>query len=179
MKFLKYSILLLCISLLSCERDDICSEDTPTTPRLIVEFRDILDADMLKSVPNLTLFGEGLDEATRSIVNNTNTNTVSLPLLVGTEGVETTTRFIMRRDADLDLDSDPTTNSNEDILEITYIPEFVYVSRACGFKSVFNNLRVSIVPDGDNWALLTDFPNSNTDNINVENETATHLHILH
>ncbi len=179
MKILKYSILLLCISLLSCERDDICSEDTATTPRLIVEFRDILDADMLKSVPSLTLFGEGLDEATRSIVNNTNTNTVSLPLLVGTEGVETTTRFIMRRDADLDLDSDPNTNSNEDILEITYVPEFVYVSRACGFKSVFNNLRVTIVPDGDNWALLTDFPNSNTDNINVENETATHLHILH
>ncbi|MEM9681351.1 MAG: DUF6452 family protein [Bacteroidota bacterium] len=178
---MKKIFILLLISLLfhNCERDDICAEGTPTTPRLLLEFRNILDEDALKSVTGLTVFGEGLNENERSIVSNSNTNSLALPLKIGIEGEETTTRFIMRKDSGLDDDDDPDTNSNEDILEITYVSEFVYVSRACGYKSIFNNLRVTIVPDGDNWALLTNFPDSNTDNINVENETATHLYILH
>ncbi len=178
-RIVRLLFLIAFVSVLSCERDDICTSNTPTTPRLLVEFRDILNQDELKSVRRLTAFGEGLDESTRSLVFNSNANALELPLIVGTEGEETTTRFILRRDADFDLDDDPNTASNEDILEITYVPEFVYVSRACGFKSVFNNLTVSIISDGDVWALLTDFPNSNTNNINVEDESETHLYIFH
>jgi hypothetical protein len=181
-KPIKYIIPLFLILLLSCERDDICTSGTSTTPRLLVEFFDIAEQDVLKSVPRLSVYAEGNNPDntdTNFVVNNVNANTLALPLIIGNEGEEIITRFVLERDSNLRLDGNNTTSSNIDILEISYIPEFIFVSRACGFKSVFNELRVTIIQDGDNWALLSDFPNNLTDNINVEDETATHLNIFH
>lgn len=162
----------------TCERDDICAETTPTTPRLLVEFYDIANQDEIKFVPRLTVYGEGLDESTSSILSSANETEVALPLLVGTEGEVTITRYNMVRFATTS-DGEPNPDANTDIIEIIYTPQFEYVSRACGYKSVFTNLRVNIIADGDNWALGTVFPDSNTDNINVENENSTHVNILH
>lgn len=180
MKLIKNVLLFIFIGLATytCERDDICAETTPTTPRLLVEFYDIANQDEIKFVPRLTVFGEGLDEETSSILSSENETAVSLPLIIGTEGEVTTTRFNMVRFA-TSSDGEPNPDANTDVLEIIYTPQFEYVSRACGYKSVFTNLRVNIIPDDDNWALATAFPNSNTDNINVENENSTHVNIFH
>ncbi|MBT8325391.1 MAG: hypothetical protein KJO96_08845 [Winogradskyella sp.] len=174
---IKRNILIVLItSLLSigCERDDICADSTSTTPRLRIEFYDIANTDELKSVPRLTVFGEGLDETSQSIVSNTNTNALSLPLRFDLEGVTTTTRYILRKDANLDLDNDPATSSNEDVIEISYTPTFQYVSKACGYKAVFNDLSVTIISDSNNWA-LTEIINTST----VENENEVHAFIYH
>lgn len=182
----KALILIVGLTLCSCERDDICAEDTSTTPRLLVEFFDVLEQDNLKNVPNLTVYGEGLTEDpeaanSKTLIFNTSSNAVALPLIIGTEGEEVTTRFVMERRTDLRLDEDASTSSNIDIIEITYIPEFEFVSRACGYKSVFTDLKVRIVPDSDNWIIAVTFPNNtnNTDNITVANEDATHVNLLH
>lgn len=181
-KLIKYITALILLLSISCERDDICTEGTPTTPRLLVEFFDILEQDVLKNVPRLSVYADGNlpeDPNTNFVINNSNANAIALPLLVGNEGETTTTRFALEMDTNLRLDNNPNTNSNVDIIEINYTPNFEFVSRACGFKSVFNNLTITIIDDGDNWVLLTGFPNNLTANINVEDETATHLNIFH
>lgn len=167
-------VLITSLFVIGCERDDICADSTPTTPRLLIEFYDIANADELKSVPRLTVYGEGLDDSSQSIVSNTNTNAISLPLRFDLENIATTTRYVLRKDANLDLDNDPTSSSNEDIIEISYIPTFQYVSKACGYKAVFNNLTVTIIDDSDNWA-LTEIINTST----VENENEVHVFIYH
>ncbi|MDH7912733.1 DUF6452 family protein [Winogradskyella sp. SYSU M77433] len=181
MKKLKFLVLTITLILLSCERDDICAETTSTTPRLIIEFYDVDNNDVLKNVPRLTVYGEGLltEPPTSSVdetlvYNDNNTNSIALPLLIGEEESETTIRFVLEKDTHLRLDDDVDTNSNEDILEISYTSEYVYVSRACGYKSVFNDIDVSRNADGDTWissieTLVTE----------IENENNVHVYIYH
>ena len=48
-----------------------------------------------------------------------------------------TIRYILEKNSDLADNDNDTNDSTIDILELTYSNEFVYVSRACGFKSIF------------------------------------------
>jgi len=172
-------LLLLFTVLFSCERDDICAEGTPTTPRLLIEFYDAASPDDLKSVPRLTLYGEGLvtdptEGSNATLVFDANVNAVQLPLLIGNEGEVTSSRFILEQDTDLRLDDDASTVSNVDIIEISYTPEFEYVSRACGFKSIFTNLSISVDNDAVPWISSIDVIETT-----VENENTVHVHIFH
>ena len=191
LKQIKFVVLLPLLVVLSCERDDICAAVTPTTPRLLVQFFDVSDQETLKSATRLTVYGEGLvtDESgnpiepetssSATLAFNSNEDGIELPLIIGTEGELTTTRYIFERDTNFRLDSDDTTQSNIDIVEITYIPQFEYVSRACGFKSIFTELRVEIIDDGNTWIEAVNFPGTTLNNITVENENATHVHLFH
>ena len=183
MKKLKFTFLLLLVALISCERDDICAETTPTTPRLMVEFYDATETEELKPVTRLTAYGEGLannptnDNTEGTLVYNTNATAIELPLLIGNEGEITTSRFILEKDTNLRLDEDVDTDSNIDIIEISYVTEFVYVSRACGYKSIFKNLQVSF-ETSDDGAWISGIEVVDTIEI-VENENTVHVRILH
>lgn len=183
MKKLKFTFLLLLVALISCERDDICAETTPTTPRLMVEFYDATETEELKPVTRLTVYGEGLannptnDNTEGTLVYNTNATAIELPLLIGNEGEITTSRFILEKDTNLRLDEDVDTDSNIDIIEISYETEFVYVSRACGYKSIFKNLQVSF-ETSDDGAWISGIEVVDTIEI-VENENTVHVRILH
>lgn len=184
MKKLKIFILSITsvLALQNCERDDICAESTATTPQLLIEFYDATEPDDIKSVSRLTAYGEGLpnpnppiETVDETIVFNTNTNAIALPLLIGEEGTTTTSRFVLEKETNLRLDEDDTTNSNVDIIEISYITEFIYVSRACGYKSVFNNVTINIeAADGTSW-----INNIEILETNIENENTVHVNILH
>ncbi|MGJ8550450.1 DUF6452 family protein [Winogradskyella wichelsiae] len=198
MKNVKFLILLIAVALINCERDDICAATTQTTPRLIIEFYDATDTDELLNVPRITVYGEGLftdeDGVTTepieesdliitdyddddSYVFNVNSNKIALPLIVGNEGELTTTRFVLEKDTDLRIDDDEDTNSNIDIIEFSYNNEFVYVSRACGYKSNFNSLGVSRVADDDNW--ISNIEIEETTQESIEDESTTHVRIYH
>ncbi|WP_179317723.1 DUF6452 family protein [Winogradskyella undariae] len=194
MKNVKFLILLIAIALINCERDDICASTTQTTPRLIVEFYDATDTDELLNVSRITVYGEGLvtdddgniieplEESDATLLFNENANTIELPLIIGAEGVEATitTRYVLEKDTDLRIeDEDDTTNSNIDIIEITYNTEFVYVSRACGYKSNFNSLGVSreTETNGDNW--ISNIEIEETIQQSIEDENTTHVRIYH
>lgn len=180
------SIITLAVSLMialitqNCERDDICAEGIATTPRLLIEFYDINSPEDLKSVTRLTVYGEGLPDPNPPITNvdetilfNENTTSVELPLIVGLDDESTiTTRYILEKDTNLRLDEDDTTQSDVDIIEITYTTEFVYVSRACGYKSVFNNLVIDL--EDESWISGVE-----TVVTEVENENTVHVRILH
>lgn len=192
MKYTKIFILLISILFFTCERDDICAEDTITTPRLLLDFFDVDDSETLKSVIGLTVYGEGLvtDEngnpteptvtSDTTLSFNSTINNIALPLRIGIEGEETTTRYIFEMETSFRLDSDDATLSNTDIVVITYIPEFVYVSRACGFKSIFTELNITIEGGDDGaWIDETIFPDTFENTITVENENTTHVQLLH
>jgi hypothetical protein len=46
----------------SCEKDDICDANTITT-RLVIKFFDVNNASVAKNVNNLTIIGEGKQQA--------------------------------------------------------------------------------------------------------------------
>lgn len=166
-----FALLLILVSLSGCEKDDICTDET--TPRLVIEFYDASNNANLKSVVNLKVQGEG---AANPIVFNPalaetdnarylfNGNKLELPLKI--DG--TTTKY------SLILNSTSTTNDNEDFLQFNYTPDNVFVSRACGYKTIFQLnsatgvVRTDAVPADNYW--IEDF-NIQTTNIETENET--------
>lgn len=173
----KFSVLAILIILtgLSCERDDICSENTPTTPSLVIRFYNVDDQEQTKQVRLLTVNGidsEGnlLDD----IVSSISTDSIVLPLRFQKEGVITTTRFQLKKDSDFDTDTNPNTFSNTDVIEVSYTPQFIYVSRACGYKSIFNNLQNTLIIDSDNWIF-----GYNIINPTIENENTAHIILYH
>lgn len=186
MRKLKLFVTFIALVLISCERDDICSETTATTPRLLIEFYDVTSPDDLKSVLRLTAYGEGLvvDEngmemeplvaSNATLLFNENSSEVALPLLVGAEGESTTIRFVLEKFTNFRLDEDISTDSNVDIIEISYIPEFIYVSRACGYKSIFRNLDIDLVPGEEAW-----ISNIDIEETKIENENTVHVRIFH
>lgn len=194
MKRLLLFFLLLTL-MTSCERDDICSNTTPTTPTLLIEFFDVTEIETLKSVIRFSAYAETffLDENnilvpptesdSRSIAFNSaqGTTSLALPLIFAEEGTETITRYALEKDTNLRLDDNAATNSNIDIIEIRYTPQFEYVSRACGFKSIFTQLSVTIIQDNDDdiWIRQLDYPNTTEDIITVENENETHVQLFH
>ena len=186
MRIQKLVVLFIALALISCERDDICAETTATTPRLLIEFYDVSNPDDLKSVLRLTAYGEGLvvDENgmiiepteifDATILFNQNSNSLALPLRIDTEGELTSLRLVLEKFTNLRLDEDDTTDSNIDILEINYIPEFVYISRACGYKSIFKNLDIDLVDDDNTWISNIDIVETK-----IENENTVHVRIFH
>lgn len=160
-------ILIATITYISCERDDICPESTPTTPNLIV---DVFNADNIenkKNAVNLLIIGVGNDEALGIYAS---TNNIVLPLNTN----EDTTQYILHNN--YKANEDGTFEGNQDLITINYTREDVYVSRACGYKTIFKNVTFNIEPDTDNWIQSSQTAN---DNQSVEDEEEAHYIIYY
>lgn len=154
-----FVLLFIALSFSSCEKDDICTEET--TPRLVLEFYDISNPANLKTVLNLEIKGVGQtdDLGTYNAVSK-----IALPLKI--DGTSTKYSLI--------LNSTSSTLDNEDFLEFDYTHQNVYVSRACGYKTTFTLNSPNGVIKTD--ALVPDTfwiqdINIQTTNITTENET--------
>ncbi|NNF35371.1 MAG: hypothetical protein HKN68_14770, partial [Saprospiraceae bacterium] len=75
-----------------------------------------------------------------------------------------------------DDESDDIIGGNPDTITITYDPDEIYVSRACGFKTIFRNFSITLIDDGDNW--IQTFANV-SENLTIENEEQAHINITH
>ncbi|WP_100615904.1 DUF6452 family protein [Confluentibacter citreus] len=180
MKYFKIIIPLICVTLavitISCERDDICPESTPTTPKLIIEFYDSANPENVKFVPLIRVQGINNDEVLEGY-NAANVQKLELPLRIDT----TATQYKLHRDYSInnngtpDDPSDDFANGNEDIITIKYTTEQVFVSRACGYKTVFKNVSLTIEDDTNKWILSRQ---SVTDNQSVEDETTAHFYLF-
>lgn len=181
----KISFLLILLILLgigittSCEPDDICPESTPTTPSLIIDLYDQVNSENKKAVTKLLIVGVGNDDFLPDYGIVTATQII-LPLKTDANS----TQYKLYKDYSVndngtpDDDSDdfinPTTNL--DTITINYSREEVYVSRACGYKTIFKNVTFNVNDDGDKWIKSWEFLNENQ---SVEDETATHINIFH
>ncbi len=155
--------LLLAVSFWNCEKDDICAEGTPVTPRVIIEFYNAATPTVLKNVTNL-----GVIEPTLSTgFSFTAISKIQVPLK--TTAYITTLRFI-QNGSDTN-----TTNDNIDVLTFSYQRVDEYVSRACGFKTLFylnESNPVVLTPDGNNW-----IQNIQIIQPIIENENEVHVKI--
>ncbi|RUT71899.1 hypothetical protein D0817_04230 [Flavobacterium cupreum] len=167
-------LLIFAFGLSSCEKDDICDPDTPTTPRLVITFYDINNSTVRKRVTNLMVIGKDQKEAI--VFNKTATDD---------------TRFLTSGDSiaiPLRTDADTTTykftinsgNPNASLInsdEITFVHsrQNSYVSRACGFKTIFNLSAFQRAdPAGDSVWMQDIF----IINPNIEYENETHVKVF-
>jgi hypothetical protein len=155
----KHYLLLSFIALLvsSCEKDDFCIE--PVTPNMVIRFYNATNITQTKSVENLSVNPEGLDE----LYSNANLDSIIIPLDV------TSNQIIYNLSSE----------SNIDVITINYDVEEVFVSRSCGFKAIFNNVSVSSDVSND-WIIGLTETLENTITIpTIDNETAAHVKIFH
>lgn len=161
-----FLVLLVAFSFSSCEKDDICDAATSTTPRLVIEFYDNLIATpTLKSLTKLKAVATGMDEGvvfnsalTDSSRYLSNSSKVYLPL----DPSANTTTYTLTNNFGA-------ATANADVLTFYYTKKEVYVSRACGYKYLFNltNTNTDILtPDTDNWIknIIIVKPNLETEN---------------
>lgn len=157
--------MIVLFSFSGCEKDDICDANTSTTPRLVIEFYDINNPSVLKTVTNLEVIGEGMTEA---LISGNNKSTISIPLKT-TENT-TSYRFI--------LNSGTSSIQNEDQIKFDYTHENLYVSRACGYKTIFTLNPINPYTHTD--ATLADglwIKAISIEKSNIENESKTHVKI--
>lgn len=157
-------VLIIALIALSCERDDICAASTPTTPTLTIGFRNNDNLNETKSL-NINLINKAGTEG----ITFSNVSTISVPLRTDT----TATVFLFVKNPDnLVAAEDP---NNTDTLTFTYVPQEVFISRACGYKVIFTNLEVQNSPGIDGRWIDDIALNTRT----VENEDTTQVFISH
>ncbi len=150
----------------SCERDDICAEDTPTTPFLIIKFIDDQTVSDIKQPNELQVKAIGFE----GIINFTsNQDSILIPLITNAS----LTDFEFTIDSDTSDDSDI---PNTDTISFQYTPEEEYLSSACGFRVNYNALTSSLTQEENdgNWIKRITIEKEN-----VTDETAAHVFIFH
>lgn len=161
---------------ISCERDDICPESTSTTPNLLIDFLDYENQENSKNVFDLLVIGADNDDA---LALYDSTDDIALPL----KTTEDSTQFILIKGIEVN-DNDTPDDTSDDFLEggnsdtvtINYTRKEVYVSRACGYITIFEDVVLTIETDSDNWIELSQSANENQP---VEDETTTHFNLFH
>nr|WP_298656528.1 DUF6452 family protein [uncultured Flavobacterium sp.] len=159
-----FFIVLLAFSLSNCEKDDICAESTPTTPKVVIEFYDAANPTTAKNVSNLLVTSP---DFTKALNPFSGTNKIKVPLKTFQDN--TVLHFIQNGGTTV------TTDDNLDSLTFNYTRATSYVSRACGFKTLFTlqpTSPVVLTPDSNNW-----IQNIVVVQSYIANETETHVKI--
>lgn len=140
----------LSLAVLSCEKDDICIEET--TPKLIILFRDFEDKDASKQVDSLIVWAVEKD----SIYLNQTLDSIALPLDLNAN----TTFYNFQATTIIDA------------LIFGYDRNDIFVGRSCGYKTIFENLQIE--SNSSNWIKEIEIMNTS-----IENDTAAHITIFH
>jgi len=152
---------LLIIFIFNCEKDDICLEGTPGTPRLIIRFFDQNEKIIPKPLSNVTVKALSKDEDYVVFSGDS----LGIPLkLISNSTIYTFTYLDV-------LDN----QEKIDTLKFNYKREDYYVNRACGFLSnlIFTTPALEIL---DKESIFLDFKILND---TIKNENQAHLAIYH
>lgn len=158
------TIMLIANSFWSCEKDDICEAGTPTTPRLIIEFFDNDNVGTKKIVSNLVISTDSEVE----VLKFNGVSKIEIPLKTNAD--------ITAYNFSLTTAGTTPTLINEDKISINYGRSDLYISRACGFKTVYTLNETSgfvATADANNW-----IKSSIVLQTNVLNENETHVKIF-
>jgi hypothetical protein len=158
-----FFLLLISFFFSGCEKDDICDAATPTTPKVVIEFYDNANPTVLKNVVNLGVIAPGFTNG----FGFTNTNNIKVPLKTFQDS--SVLYFIKNGSAE------PTSDDNSDEVVFNYTRRTEYVSRACGYKTLYTlnaTNPVTVTPDANNW-----IQNVIVSQPNIENENETHVKI--
>ena len=131
----KKYLLLVLLLIIGCEPDDICIEGSKGTDELIIIFHDIDKPDNRKEIQNLNVVGSINENDFETLVFTTS-DSITLPLR----------KFSSSTNYEFVLNDDNTMIADE--LTIFYTPNDIFINRACGFKTIFEELNVSY---STNW----------------------------
>ena len=162
---MKKLLLLLLVTLFfsGCEKDDICDAATPTTPKVVIEFYESANPTVLKNVVNLGVIAPGFTNG----IGFTNISKITVPLKTFQDA--SVLNFIQNGSAD------PTSDDNSDEVTFNYTRKIEYVSRACGYKTLYTldaTNPIIVTADGNNW-----IQSATVSQPNIENENETHVKI--
>lgn len=175
MKIHFYIYLIISFSLLvACENDDICAETTPTTPQLVITFKDANNINESKAVESLAVYAiENNELILIETINGINTDSIAIPLR-NDIGISNFKFYKNHSQVDGVIEGD------ENHIYIDYNTVQIFISRACGFINNYIDLSVLNydpnifgTPAG-NWI-------SGYEVINpiLENENQEHVNIFH
>ena len=161
--YMSRTLLLLSLTLayfsIQCERDDICLEGTPGTPRVIVVFRDAQNRSLNKIASGLAVAGT----VTTTSIPIAAEDSISVPL----NALATNSRFEFRKTL-------TATQTLIDHLSFHYNRFDVFINRACGYKAqyIFENPAIELTESGwiQSFEVLQD---------TIANETQTHIYLYH
>ena len=154
----KKYLLLLLILIIGCEPDDICVEGSTGTSELIIIFHDIDNPESRKEIQNLNVVGSINQNDFESLVFTTSD---SITLTLRKFSSSTNYKFVLNDENNMIVDE----------LTIFYTPNDIFINRACGFKTIFEELNVSY---STNWIKNITILN----NTLLSNNNA-HIKILH
>jgi hypothetical protein len=163
-----FLILIVTILFNSCEKDDLCTPDQAVTPRMVIEFKDALSPSEDKAVDRIQVQEIGssdfapLDSTGSTSLDDT--ENISIPLR--TNSSTTSYNLILTKDGTI----------NSDNIDFSYVLEEEYVSRACGFRIIYNDLSRFQTPEstGTQWIQRAVVVQEN-----VTNNTDIHVQIFH
>jgi len=164
-----FKICMICLLVLvntGCEQDEICLEDI--TPKLVIRFYNQNIPDELKSVLRLKVNIEGIEGDYTNETISSFTDSIAIPLMV----TENKTQFILT----LTGDESEGTQDNLDTLSLVYTQEDIFVSRSCGYKTIYHDARVILTEDDDNWIK---FMEPTADPLEIIDENLAHVKIYH
>ena len=151
------------LTIFSCRKDDICTEGG--TPKLIISFYDFnvpvnniygfSFAPVLKNVDTLTVVALPVLD---TIIYKKALDHIGLPLNTAADN----SQFILIKD------------NNPDTLNFSYTRENVFVSKSCGYKTIFHQLNLDLQQDSDNWIKRIEINNNE-----IKTDTITHVKIYH
>ncbi|MFL2590987.1 MAG: DUF6452 family protein [Flavobacteriaceae bacterium] len=158
-KIFFYSLFI--IFFFNCEKDDICLEGTPGTPRLIIRFFDQNEKSTPKSLSNVSI--KALSEDKEYIVFSG--DSLAIPLKLVSNTTIYTFTFL----------DDLANQEKVDTLKFNYKRENYYINRACGFLSnlIFTTSAIEIL---DKESVISGF---NILKDTIKNENQAHLAIYH
>jgi hypothetical protein len=155
-------LLFCCFLISSCEKDDICLIETPSTPRLIVRLFDKDNRQNFKAADSISIYGVGQEQALVTLTTD------SLVLPLKTQAAFTQYAFLLK--------ASTASTTVGDTLQFNYKRYDDYLNRSCGYRANFildNNL-ISYPTAAHIWIesfeILID---------TVSNEQQTHLAIYH
>lgn len=144
--------IILITAFLSCEKDDICID--AITPNLIIRFYNDTLPTELKSVELDSIWVINKDKL--SAYKGVTTDSIAIPL----DFTKDTTKYIIEN------------NSVKDTIEFSYSRSDVFVSRSCGYKTIFENLQIN--NNTNNW-----IKSITINNTTISDEKAAHINIYH
>lgn len=165
--WIKNTLVLIFLLLnLACEKDEICLEEI--TPKLILRFYDQNDPDEFKSVRNIKINIEGIEGDYTDTSISTVTDSIAVPIKVSAN----ITRFILT----LPGDDSQGIEENRDTLSLIYLQEDIFISRSCGYKTIFHEGEITLTEDGNNWIKLLE---QREDPLEITDENKAHVKIYH
>ena len=171
MKILKIFVVLLVTitTLISCERDDICIDEI--TPYFIIRFYDADNPEFYKKVVDIKVELEGVDGfyTDDGTTITSFTDSIAIPVKV----TEDFTKFKLTVSK---IDEADNLYENQDDIELHYTRENVYVSRSCGYKTMYYDVSITLNEDEDNWIKTLE---PTEDPLNIVNQEAAHVKIYH